>query len=99
MSADAFGSKMNFPSTEQQTEQQTHLFEQMQARRPDAYGGLDKANGTLFFARLGIMASIHHYFARKQVGDTQKRGKPEMHSSGRNSLDLHYSVIARPSRG
>ena len=24
------------------------------------------------------MASIHLYFARKQVGDTPKRGKPEM---------------------
>ena len=35
------------------------------------------------------MASIHYYFARKQVGDTQKRGKPEMRSSCRNSLDLH----------
>ena len=37
---------------------------------------------------LRTMASIHHYFARKQVGDTQKRGKPEMRSSCRNSLDL-----------
>ena len=45
------------------------------------------------------MASIHHYFARKQVGDTQKRGKPEMRSSYRNSLDLHWSASARPSRG
>ena len=35
------------------------------------------------------MASIYHYFARKQVGDTQKCGKPEMRSSCRNSLDLH----------
>ena len=32
-------------------------------------------------------ASVH-YFARKQVGDTQKRGKPEMRSSCRNSLDF-----------
>ena len=31
----------------------------------------------------GPMASIHLYFARKQVGDTQKRGKPEMRSSCR----------------
>ena len=35
------------------------------------------------------MASIHLYFAGKQVGDTQKRGKPEMRSSCRKSLDLH----------
>ena len=34
------------------------------------------------------MASLHHYFARQQVGDTQKRGKPEMRSSCRNSLDI-----------
>ena len=27
------------------------------------------------------MASIHLYFAGKQVGDTQKRGKPEMRES------------------
>ena len=45
------------------------------------------------------MASIHHYFARKQVGDTQKRGKPEMRSSCRKSLDLHWSASARPGRG
>ena len=32
------------------------------------------------------MASIHLYFAGKQVGDTQKRGKPEMRSSCRKSL-------------
>ena len=45
------------------------------------------------------MASIHHYFARKQVGDTQKRGKPEMCSSCRKLLDLHWSASARPGRG
>ena len=45
------------------------------------------------------MASIHHYFARKQVGDTNKRGKPEMRSLRRNSLDLHCSASIRPSRG
>ena len=33
-----------------------------------------------FFYR---MVSIHHYFARKQVGDTQKRGESEMRSSCR----------------
>ena len=38
--------------------------------------------------RAPLMTSIHH-FARQQVGDTQKRGKPEMRSSCRNSLDLH----------
>ena len=32
------------------------------------------------------MASIHLYFAGKQVGDTQKRGKHEMRSSCRKSL-------------
>ena len=46
-----------------------------------------------------IMASIHLYFARKQVGDTPKRGKPEMRSSCRNSLDLQWSAAARPGRG
>ena len=45
------------------------------------------------------MASIHHYFARKQVGNTQKRGKPEMRSSCRNSIDLHWSPWPRPGRG
>ena len=45
------------------------------------------------------MGSIHLYFARKQVGDTPKRGKPEMRSSCRNSLDLHCSAEARPGRG
>ena len=45
------------------------------------------------------MGSIHLYFARKQVGDTPKRGKPEMRSSCRNSLDLHWSAAARPGRG
>ena len=45
-----------------------------------------------------IMVSVHHYFARKQVGDTQKRGKPEMCSSCRNSLDLHWSPWPRPGR-
>ena len=45
------------------------------------------------------MASIHLYFARKQVGDTPKRGKPEMRSSCRNSLDLHWSPWPRPGRG
>ena len=35
------------------------------------------------------MASIHHYYPRKQVGDTQKHGKSEMRSSCRKSLDLH----------
>ena len=45
------------------------------------------------------IASIRHYFARKQVGDTQKRGKPEMRSSCRNSLNLHCSALARLSRG
>ena len=37
------------------------------------------------------MASIHHYFARKQVGDTQKRGKPEM----RSSCKIHSICTAR----
>ena len=36
-----------------------------------------------------LLASIHNNFARKQVGDTQKRGKPEMLTSCRNSLDFH----------
>ena len=45
------------------------------------------------------MASIHHYFAWKQVGDTRKRGKPEMRSSCRNSLDLHWSPWPRPGHG
>ena len=45
------------------------------------------------------MASIHLCFARKQVGDTQKRGKPEMRSSCRKSLDLHWLASARPGRG
>ena len=45
------------------------------------------------------MASIHLYFAGKQVGDTQKRGKPEMRSSCRKSLDLPWSASARPGRG
>ena len=45
------------------------------------------------------MASIHLYFAGKQVGDTQKRGKPEMRSFCRKSLDLHWSASARPGRG
>ena len=36
--------------------------------------------------RTPLMASIHLYFAGKQVGDTQKRGKPEMRSSCRKSL-------------
>ena len=35
------------------------------------------------------MASIHLYFAGKQVGDIQKRRKPEMRSSCRKSFDLH----------
>ena len=30
------------------------------------------------------------------MGDTQKRGKPEMRSSCRKSLDLHWSASARP---
>ena len=47
-----------------------------------------------FLVKWGIqtMGSIHLYFARKQVGDTPKRGKPEMRSSCRNSLDLHWSA-------
>ena len=45
------------------------------------------------------MASIHLYFAGKQVGDTQKRGKPEMRSFCRKSLDLHWSASARLGRG
>ena len=45
------------------------------------------------------MASIHLYFVGKQVGDTQKRGKPEMRSSCRKSLDLHWLASARPGRG
>ena len=45
------------------------------------------------------MASIYLYFGGKQVGDTQKRGKPEMRSSCRKSLDLHWSASARPGRG
>ena len=44
------------------------------------------------------MASIHLYFAGKQVGDTQKRGKLEMRSSCRKSLDLHWSASAPPGR-
>ena len=56
-----------------------------------------------FLARESVssspMASIHLYFARKQVGDNQKRGKPEMRSSCRKSLDLHWSASARPGRG
>ena len=40
------------------------------------------------------MASIHNNFARKQVGDTQKRGKPEMRSSCRCSTGF-----ARLGRG
>ena len=52
------------------------------------------------FSRLWVsLASIHLYFAGKQVGDTQKRGKPEMRSSCRTSLDLHWSASARPGRG
>ena len=47
----------------------------------------------------GVMVSIRHYFARKQVGDAQKRGKPEMRSSCRKSLDLHWSASAQPGRG
>ena len=47
---------------------------------------------------LGAMASIHLYFAGKQVGDTQKRGKPEMRSSCRKSLDLHWSASPRPCK-
>ena len=46
-----------------------------------------------------LMASIHLYFARKQVGDTPKRGKPNMRSSCRNSLDLHWSPWPWPGRG
>ena len=45
------------------------------------------------------MASIHHYFVWKQVGDTQKCGKPEMRSSCRSSLDLHWSAWPPPGRG
>ena len=37
------------------------------------------------------MASIHYNFARKQVGDTRKRGKPKMRS-------LHWSAWPRPGR-
>ena len=37
--------------------------------------------------------------ARQHVGDTQKRGKPEMHSSCRNPLDFHWSASAPPSHG
>ena len=35
---------------------------------------------------LMAMASIHHYFARKQVGDTQKRGKPKLQKFTRFAL-------------
>ena len=52
-----------------------------------------------FSFMINAMASIHHYFACEQVGDTQERGKPEMRSSCRNSLDLHWSASTRPSRG
>ena len=45
------------------------------------------------------MASIPYNLARKQVGDTQKRGKPEMRSSCSNSLDLHWSARPQPGRG
>ena len=44
------------------------------------------------------MASIHHNFARKQVGDTQKGRKPEVRSSCKNSLDWHWSAWPWPSR-
>ena len=53
--------------------------------------------GFAWWKNILSMASIHHYFARKQVGDTQKRGKPEMRSSCRNSLDS--VCTARPRRG
>ena len=57
-------------------------------------------NGLFFFSNVGgRMASIHHSFARKQMKDTQKRGKPELRSSCRKSLDLHWSASARPGRG
>ena len=48
------------------------------------------AVGTSGQKRNQRMASIHLYFTRKQVGDAPKRGKPEMRSSCRNSLDLHW---------
>ena len=50
------------------------------------------------FSHLGVflMASIHLYFAGKQVGDTQKRGKPEMRSSCRKSLIGVGPARARP---
>ena len=41
----------------------------------------------------GIHSSL--YFTRKQVGDAQKREKPEMRSSCRNSLALHWSAWPR----
>ena len=69
------------------------------ARMPEQRraGQLVYYKSVLFSAHyLRAMASIHHYFARKQVGDTQKRGKPEMRSSCTNSLDLHWSAWPRP---
>ena len=65
--------------------------------------------------RLIIKNPLHHFWNRgldeewrlfiiisrasKWGTNTLKRGKPEMHSSCRNSLDLHWSASARPGRG
>ena len=51
----------------------------------------------IFLWMITSMASIHNNFARKKVRDTQKRGKPEMRGSCRNSLGLHWSASARPA--
>ena len=50
------------------------------------------------FWKVQMASNPHYNFARKQVGDTRKRGKPEMRSSCRNSLDLHWSPWPRPGR-
>ena len=62
------------------------------ARGPGRGSALGKLRHASNKSCTSAMASIHLYFARKQVGDTPKRGKLEMRSSCRNSLDLHWSA-------
>ena len=56
-----------------QAKQNWSTFERLAEHFPTYKQPQEKAGSTP-----AAMVSIHHYFARKQVGDTQKRGKPEM---------------------
>ena len=63
---------------------------------PSSYPNLLFVWLCLVLGQNGVYSSL---FRGKASGDTQKRGKPEMRSSRRNSLDLHWSPWPRPGRG